>query len=113
MKLQHFYLIFCVIGFILPYSRFVPWVFEHGLNLQLLFRELFANRISAFFALDVIFSAIVLLWFRSKWRTVHADATPLVPDAGHSVRRCFAWSAAFSLFAAIQARSPSRLKLKQ
>jgi len=27
------------------------------------FRELFANRISAFFAMDVIVSAIVLLWF--------------------------------------------------
>jgi uncharacterized protein DUF2834 len=52
-----------VIGFILPYSQFVPWVFEHGLNLELLFRELFANRISAFFALDVIVSAIVLLSF--------------------------------------------------
>jgi uncharacterized protein DUF2834 len=63
MKLRHFYLIFCVIGFILPYSQFVPWVFEHGLNLELLFRELFANRISAFFALDVIVSAIVLLSF--------------------------------------------------
>ena len=36
---------------------------EHGLNITLLFRELFANRISAFFAMDVIVSAIVLIWF--------------------------------------------------
>ena len=30
---------------------------------NLLFRELFANRISAFFAMDVIISAIVVIWF--------------------------------------------------
>jgi hypothetical protein len=48
---------------VLPYSQFVPWLLEHGLNVTLFFRELFANRISAFFVLDVIISAIVLIWF--------------------------------------------------
>jgi len=48
---------------VLPYSQFVPWLLEHGLNVTLFFRELFANRISAFFVLDVIISAIVLVWF--------------------------------------------------
>ena len=46
-----------------PYSQFVPWLLEHGLNITVFFRELFANRISAFFAMDVIVSAIVLIWF--------------------------------------------------
>ena len=63
MKARHFYLICCVLGFILPYSQFVPWLLEHGLNVALLVRELFGNRISAFFAMDVIVSAIVLIWF--------------------------------------------------
>jgi Terpene cyclase DEP1 len=63
MKARHFYLVFCVLGLLLPYSQFVPWLLEHGLNFTLLFRELFANRISAFFAMDVIVSAIVLIWF--------------------------------------------------
>ena len=63
MKARHFYLIFCVLGILLPYSQFVPWLLEHGFNLELFFRELFANRISAFFGLDVIVSAIVLIWF--------------------------------------------------
>ena len=63
MKARYVYLVCCVLGLILPYSQFVPWLFEHGLNLTLFFRELFANRISAFFALDVIISAIVLIWF--------------------------------------------------
>ena len=63
MKARHFYLICCVLGLILPYSQLVPWLLEHGLNVMLLFRELFANRISGFFAMDVIVSAIVLIWF--------------------------------------------------
>ncbi len=63
MKARHFYLIFCVLGIILPCSQFAPWLLEHGLNLTLFFRELFDNRISAFFAVDVIVSAIVLVLF--------------------------------------------------
>jgi len=63
MKARHFYLIFCVLGILLPYSQFVPWLLEHGFNLGLFVRELFANRISMFFAMDVIVSAIVLIWF--------------------------------------------------
>jgi hypothetical protein len=63
MKARHFYLIFCLLGILLPYSQFVPWLLEHGLNLSLFIHELFANRISAFFALDVTVSAIALIWF--------------------------------------------------
>ena len=36
---------------------------HHALDMQLFLRELFANRISAFFGLDVIVSAIVLIVF--------------------------------------------------
>ena len=63
MKSRHFYLVCCVLGLLVPYSQFVPWLLEHGLNVTLFCHELFANRISAFFAIDVIISAIVLIWF--------------------------------------------------
>ncbi len=64
MKLRHLYLVFCLLGLLLPYSQFVPWIIEHhALNMPLFMRDLFANRISASFALDVIVSAIVLLVF--------------------------------------------------
>ena len=63
MKTRHFYLACSVLGLLLPYSVFLPWLLEHGLDLALFVRELFANRISAFFAVDVIVSAIVLIWF--------------------------------------------------
>ena len=52
-----------MLGLLLPYSQLVPWLLEHGLNVTVFCRELFANRISSFFAIDVIVSAIVLLWF--------------------------------------------------
>ena len=63
MKARHVYLVCCVLGLVLPYWQFVPWLLEHGLNITLFFRELFANRISAFFVMDVIVSAIVIIWF--------------------------------------------------
>jgi Terpene cyclase DEP1 len=63
MKLKTIYLLLCFAGAVLPYWEFVPWVAQHGLNLALLLRELFANRISAFFGMDVVISAIVLITF--------------------------------------------------
>jgi hypothetical protein len=63
MKLRHCYLALCVLGTILPYSQLVPWIATHGLDFPLLFQELFSTRVSAFFALDVIVSAIVLVIF--------------------------------------------------
>jgi hypothetical protein len=40
MRPRHVYLVLCVVGFLLPYSQFVPWLLEHGLNLSLFCREL-------------------------------------------------------------------------
>ena len=61
MKPKQLYLILCVLGFLLPYSQFVPWIAAHGLDPVLFVRELLATRIGAFFAMDVIVSAIVLI----------------------------------------------------
>jgi hypothetical protein len=63
MKPKNVYLLLCVLGAVLPYSQFVPWVMENGLNFGLLVRQLFANRISGFFGLDVLVSSAVLLVF--------------------------------------------------
>lgn len=58
------YLIFCVLGIVLPYSQFVPWVVaQYGVPLGVFLRELFANRISGFFGMDVLVSAAVLNFF--------------------------------------------------
>jgi hypothetical protein len=63
MRLRHLYLVLCVLGILLPYSQFIPWFLEHGLDLALFFRHLFANRIGAFFGMDVIISSLVLWVF--------------------------------------------------
>jgi len=63
MNLRCLYLLFSILGLILPYSQFVPWVLEHGFNGSLFLHQLFANRISAFFGIDVLVSAIVLCIF--------------------------------------------------
>jgi hypothetical protein len=63
MKLRHYYLGLCVLGAILPYSQLLPWIVAHGLDFPLLLQELFSTRVSGFFGLDVIVSAIVLVIF--------------------------------------------------
>jgi hypothetical protein len=63
MKPKIIYLVLCLLGALLPYWQFAPWVFEHGMNLRLFVRQLFVNRISAFFGMDVLVSAVVLVVF--------------------------------------------------
>ena len=63
--IQYLYLILCVLGVVLPNSQLFPFLAEHGFNIPLLVEQLFANRISSLFALDVIVSSMAL------WVCVH------------------------------------------
>jgi hypothetical protein len=54
MKPKILYLLLCFLGTILPYLFLVPFLREHGLDLRTLYEQLFANRISSFFGMDVI-----------------------------------------------------------
>src|SRR5271167_1265848 len=69
MKLKSLYLVLCIVGVVLPYWEFIPWVAANGLNMPLFFQQLFANRISAFFGMDVLVSAVALLVFVRSERT--------------------------------------------
>src|SRR5437899_12470623 len=65
------YLFLCILGTVLPYSQFVPWLVENGLNAQFFVRQLFANRIGAFFGWDVLVSGVVLVGFvRSEGKRI-------------------------------------------
>jgi uncharacterized protein DUF2834 len=66
MRPKQLYLVLCILGTVLPYSQFIPFLREHGLDLGLFVEQLFANRISAFFGLDVLVSSIVL-WVLVYW----------------------------------------------
>lgn len=63
MRLRYLYLSLCVVGIVVPYWKFLPWLMDNGLDLPLLCQELFATRIGAFFGLDVLVSSLVLLIF--------------------------------------------------
>jgi hypothetical protein len=60
VKPKNLYLGLCLLGIVLPYSQLIPFLREHGLDIRLLFEQMFANRIAGFFAMDVIVSSIVL-----------------------------------------------------
>lgn len=85
MKPKTLYLVLCIVGLLLPYAEFIPWALQHGLNLPLFVRELFANRIGAFFGMDVLVSAVVLVAFtrvegrrvgiRHRWLVILAVLT--------------------------------------
>ncbi len=60
MSPKRLYLVLCVTGTLLPYSQFIPFLRQHGFDFQLFLAQLFANRVSAFFAGDVIVSSVVL-----------------------------------------------------
>ena len=61
--IQYLYLILCVLGTVLPCSQLFPFLARNGFNVPLLIEQLFANRISGFFGLDVIVSSVVLWIF--------------------------------------------------
>lgn len=63
MKPKTLYLILCIAGAVLPYSLFLPFLVENGLDFRLIVREMFANRISGSFALDVAVSSLVFWVF--------------------------------------------------
>ena len=85
MKAKTIYLLLCFVGVVLPYWQFVPWAAENGLNMRLFVQQLFANRVGAFFGMDVFVSAIALLLFvriensrlnvRGRWLPVLAVLT--------------------------------------
>ena len=64
--MQIVYIISSIVGFILPYSQFIPFVANDGLDFPLFESQLFANQISSTFALDVFVSSVVFWIFVFK-----------------------------------------------
>src|SRR5215210_5622018 len=74
MTRKYVYLALFIIGTIVPLLSFVPWVLDHGVDISLMLDELFANRISAFFGLDVIVSSLVF-WVFANWEGKRVGVT--------------------------------------
>lgn len=60
---KNIYLLLTLVGTLLPLSQFFGFLSEYGLDFESFFTLLFSNGVSAFFALDVIVSAVVLIIF--------------------------------------------------
>ncbi|SFB71509.1 Protein of unknown function [Flexibacter flexilis DSM 6793] len=57
--MKNIYLLLAAIGTLLPLSQFYQFLAVNGLDIPLFFEQLFANKISSFFAMDVLVSAAV------------------------------------------------------
>jgi hypothetical protein len=67
------YTIFCVLGTFIPYAIFAPFLLQHGLDIPLLAREMFATPTSAFFTADIVISSLVLwvfIYFETRKRAI-------------------------------------------
>jgi Terpene cyclase DEP1 len=64
--MQWLFLFVAVLGTVLPYAYFIPFLMTHGLDLPLFFKQLFQNNISAFFGTDVVVLALAL-WLFVFW----------------------------------------------
>lgn len=63
MKLRHIYFLLSLFGVALPYWQITPWFFANGLNVRLFFAELFSNRVSGSFGMDIFVSTATVLIF--------------------------------------------------
>ena len=60
------YLLLAVAGLVAPYYFFTTFLIQYGLNPTAFFQQLFGTPISAFFAIDVIITAVVFLIFMAR-----------------------------------------------
>src|SRR5258708_2231903 len=70
MRLRHVYFGLCLLVVVVTYSPFIPWLIQHGMAFDLFMHGLFATRIGAVFAFDVVVSALALFVFVFTERTV-------------------------------------------
>jgi hypothetical protein len=67
------YAILCLLGALLPYWFFLPFLLEHGLNIPLLVAQIFATPTAAFFSTDVLLSSLALwafIYFETRKRPI-------------------------------------------
>ncbi|BCX72607.1 DUF2834 domain-containing protein [Acinetobacter bereziniae] len=59
--MKRIYALLTLLGIILPFSQFILWLNQHGLNLTLFFQQIIDNPIAAFAWLDVIVTVVVIV----------------------------------------------------
>lgn len=60
---KNIYLALAILGFILPYTQFVPWTNQYGFDFGFMVEQMFANQIASGIALDALVIAVVIVIF--------------------------------------------------
>lgn len=60
IPMKRVYLALCILGVLIPFTQFVPWLLQQGPDLGLFIDQMFANPIASFFSLDLIVSAVAV-----------------------------------------------------
>jgi hypothetical protein len=63
MSKKNIYLTLAILGILLPYSLFLPWLLEHGLDFSLFFTELFVNDVAGTGGLDILAVTLAIVTF--------------------------------------------------
>ena len=63
MSKKNVYFVLAILGLVLPYSLFLPWLLGHGLNFPLFFQELFSNDVAGTGGLDILAVTMAILTF--------------------------------------------------
>ena len=63
MSKRNVYFILAILGLFLPYSLFLPWLLEHGVDFSLFFSEFSVNAIAQTAGLDILVTTVTLLIF--------------------------------------------------
>jgi hypothetical protein len=63
IKMKYLYILLCILGIILPYSQLIPLLIEGNFSFQMIIDQLFVNRVSSLFALDLFVTATVFIVF--------------------------------------------------
>jgi antibiotic biosynthesis monooxygenase (ABM) superfamily enzyme len=68
---KNIYVVLALLGLLIPYYFLFRFLGSNGLDIALLFQQLFANNISTFFAVDLVISILVF------WIYMFAEANKL------------------------------------
>jgi hypothetical protein len=65
LKIKYLYVFLCIIGAILPYYFFLPFLIENGINFHILIDLLFVNKVSSAFGINALITSIIFVIFIS------------------------------------------------
>ena len=72
MKQSQVYLLYAVLGFVVPYYFFISFLVAHGLDGRLFINQLTGTPISTFFAADLLLSCAIFIRYLREEATRHS-----------------------------------------